>query len=362
MSILISPRKKTRCLNVGGVAVGGDAPVIVQSMTNTMTADVEATVGQIERLEAAGCEIARVAVPDESAAMSIGAIKERVSIPVIADIHFDHRLALAVVDQGVDGLRINPGNIGGRANVKAVVERVRERKLPIRIGVNGGSVEKDLLEKHGGPTPEALVESALGHVRILEEENYSEIKISVKASSVRDTIEAYKLLSDACDYPLHVGVTEAGTLLPGAVKSALGIGMLLAEGIGDTIRVSLTADPVEEIHAAYHILASLGLRERKHPEVVSCPTCGRLGYDMQRLVNKVEKRAAEIDSPITIAVMGCAVNGPGEARHADVGVAGGHGKGVVFRNGEIVATCSESELEATLMGEIDKIIAQKSSK
>lgn len=339
--------------------MGGDAPVVVQSMTNTATADVDATSKQIERLAAAGCEIARVAVPDEAAAKSLGAIKQRVSVPIIADIHFDHRLALTAVDQGVDGLRINPGNIGGRENVRTVVERVRERKLPLRIGVNGGSVEKDLLAKHGGPTPVALVESALGHVRILEDEDYDEIKISVKASNVRDTIEAYRLLSDACDYPLHVGVTEAGTLLPGAIKSALGIGMLLTEGIGDTIRVSLTADPVEEVHAAYHILASLGLRKRKHPEVISCPTCGRLGYDMQRLVEKVEKRVVEIDAPITIAVMGCAVNGPGEARHADVGVAGGQGKGVVFRNGEIVATCAESDLEKILMGEIDKLLAAR---
>ena len=346
-------------MNVGGVAVGGDSPVAVQSMTNTSTADVDATVKQIERLAAAGCEIARVAVPDEAAAKTLGAIKQRVSIPLIADIHFDHRLALTAVDQGVDGLRINPGNIGGRENVSAVVACVRERKLPLRIGVNGGSVEKELLAKHGGPTPEALVESALGHVRILEDENYNEIKISVKASNVRDTIEAYRLLSDACDYPLHVGVTEAGTLLPGAIKSALGIGMLLAEGIGDTIRVSLTADPVDEIHAAYHILASLGLRERKHPEVISCPTCGRLGYNMQRLVENVEKRAAEIDAPITIAVMGCAVNGPGEARHADVGVAGGNGRGVVFRDGEIVTTCPENELEKVLMGEIDKLIVER---
>ena len=359
MPFLASPRKKTRCVKVGGVAIGGDASVVVQSMTNTMTADVDATVKQIQRLEAAGCEVVRVALPDDVAAQSLGSIKEQVSIPIIADIHFDHRLALTAVEQGVDGLRINPGNIGSRENVHAVVESVRERKLPIRIGVNGGSVEKDLLAKYGGPTPQALVESALGHVRILEEENYNEIKVSVKASSVRDTIEAYRLLSDACDYPLHVGVTEAGTLLPGAIKSALGIGMLLADGIGDTIRVSLTADPVEEIHAAYHILASLGLRERKHPEVISCPTCGRLGYNMQKLVEKVEQRATQVDSPITIAVMGCAVNGPGEARHADVGVAGGQGKGVVFRNGEIVATCAESELEATLMGEIDNLLADR---
>lgn len=359
MSLLTSPRKKTRCVNVGGVAVGGNSPIVVQSMTNTVTADVDATAKQIERLAAAGCEIARVAVPDETAAQFLGAIKHRVSIPVIADIHFDHRLALTAVDQGVDGLRINPGNIGVRENVRAVVARVRERKLPLRIGVNGGSVEKDLLAKHGGPTPAALVESALGHVRILEDENYNEIKISVKASNVRDTIEAYRLLSDACDYPLHVGVTEAGTLLPGAIKSALGIGILLTEGIGDTIRVSLTADPVEEVHAAYHILASLGLRERKHPEVVSCPTCGRLGYNMQRLVEKVEKRAAEIDSPITIAVMGCAVNGPGEARHADVGVAGGNGKGAVFCKGEVVATCDESDLEETLMREVNRLVEER---
>lgn len=359
MSILTSSRKTTRVVNVGDIAVGGDAPIAVQSMTNTMTADVAATVEQIDRLVAAGCEIVRIAVPDEEAAQCLASIKKRSSIPIVADIHFDHRLALEAVNQGVDALRINPGNIGGRENVRAVVECVRERKLPIRIGVNSGSVEKELLTKYGAPVPAALVESALGHVRMLEDEDYREIKISVKASSVRDTIEAYRLLSEKCDYPLHVGVTEAGTLLPGAIKSALGIGMLLAEGIGDTIRVSLTADPVEEVHAAYHILASLDLRKRRHPEVISCPTCGRLGYNMQRLVEKVEQRAAEIDAPITIAVMGCAVNGPGEARHADIGVAGGKGKGVVFRGGEIVATCMESELEARLMGELDKLLAER---
>lgn len=338
---------------MGNVPIGGGAPVAVQSMTNTNTSDVAATVAQINKLTEAGCEIARVAVPNEDAAKCLGSIKKNISIPLIADIHFDHRLALAALREGVDGLRINPGNIGGQSRVREVVNVARERRVPIRIGVNSGSVEKNILEKHGGPLPAALVESAMTHVRMLEDEDYREIKISVKTSSVVDTIAAYRLLSEACDYPLHLGVTEAGTLLPGAIKSALGIGVLLAEGIGDTIRVSLTDDPALEIRAAYHILNSLELRARTHPEIISCPTCGRLEYDLMGLVGRVERRIQDMKLPITVAIMGCVVNGPGEARHADLGVAGGKGKGVIFRAGEIVKTCLEEELEDELMKQID---------
>lgn len=354
MSILTSPRKKTRQVKLGAVTIGGSADVVVQSMTSTPTTDVEATISQITALEKAGCEVIRVAVPDDNAANCLKEIRRRISIPLVADIHFDHRLALKAVGQGVDGLRINPGNIGGPDKVREVITAVKERQLPIRVGVNSGSVEKQLLEKHGGPTPEALVESALGHVKFLEDQGYGEIKISVKASNVADTITAYRLLSRSCDYPLHLGVTEAGTLLPGAIKSALGIGTLLMEGIGDTIRVSLTADPVEEVKAAYHLLYALGLKKRVSPEIISCPTCGRLQYDLQRLVGRVEKRLEDVKLPITVAIMGCAVNGPGEASHADIGVAGGRGKGAVFRRGVVVKTCAESELEEALMQEIEK--------
>jgi len=362
MPTLTASRKKTRRIEVGGVPVGDGADVVVQSMCSTKTADVDATSDQIARLARAGCEVVRVAVPDEAAALSLGEIKRRISIPLIADIHFDHRLALIAIEQGVDGLRINPGNIGGEAKVREVVAALREKKLPVRVGVNSGSVEKHLLRKYGGPTPDALVESALAHVRLLEEENYGEVKISVKASSVMDTIESYRKLSDSCDYPLHLGVTEAGTLLPGAVKSALGIGVLLMEGIGDTVRVSLTADPVQEVRAAYHILCSLGLRERVSPEIVSCPTCGRLQYNMPELVARIEDRLEGYRLPIKVAIMGCAVNGPGEAKHADIGVAGGNGRGAVFRGGEIVKTCAESDLEKALMDEIDNLVSEYESK
>lgn len=356
MSLLKFPRKKTKSITVGNVIVGGGEPVVIQSMTNTPTEDVSATVDQIHRLSRAGCEIVRVAVPNESAAKKLGEIVKRIEIPLIADIHFDYKLALIAADEGVHGLRINPGNIGGREKVREVVNAIRDRKLPIRIGVNSGSVEKTFLEKYGGPTPDALVESALGHVRLLEEENYSEIKISVKASNVVDTVQAYRKLSKSCDYPLHLGVTEAGTLLPGAVKSALGIGTLLMEGIGDTIRISLTADPVEEVKAAYYLLSSLGLRKMEFPEIISCPTCGRLQYDLPSLVDRVEKRLEGMRTPICIAIMGCAVNGPGEAKHADIGVAGGKGRGVIFRKGEVVRTCSEEELEDALLDEIKSYV------
>lgn len=332
--------------------VGGGAPVSVQSMTNTQTTDVKATIDQIKRLESAGCEIIRVAVPNDEAAKVLGEIKKSINIPLIADIHFHHRLALIALEQGVDGLRLNPGNIGSKDRVKEIAGEAKARSVPIRIGVNSGSVEKSLLEKYGSPNPEALVESALGHVRFLEDVDFNDIKISVKASNVEDTITAYRLLSQKVDYPLHLGVTEAGTLLCGAIKSALGIGTLLQEGIGDTIRVSLTADPIKEVKAAYEILASLGFRKRPFVEIVSCPTCGRLQIDLEGLVSRIEERLEGVKVPLKIAVMGCVVNGPGEAKEADIGIAGGDGKGIIIRKGQIIRTCREDQLEEELMKEI----------
>lgn len=327
------------------------APVRVQSMTNTPTDNVEATVSQIQRLGEAGCEIVRVAVPDMAAARAIRAIKKEISLPLVADIHFDYRLALAAADSGCDALRINPGNIGSEAHVREVVAAARDKGLPIRIGVNAGSLEKELLARYGGARPEAMVESALSHVGILENLGFDAIKISLKASDVPRTVAAYRLLADRCDYPLHVGVTEAGGLFPGVVKSALGIGMLLAEGIGDTLRVSLTRDPVEEIRVGYEILKSLGLRQRG-PDIVSCPTCGRTRIDLFAILDAVEKRLLTVRAPIKVAIMGCVVNGPGEAREADVGIAGGLGKGILFRKGEVVRTCREEELVDVLMAEV----------
>ncbi|PIU55027.1 MAG: 4-hydroxy-3-methylbut-2-en-1-yl diphosphate synthase [Deltaproteobacteria bacterium CG07_land_8_20_14_0_80_38_7] len=346
-------RKKTRQISVGGINIGGGAPIVVQSMANTRTSDIKSTVEQIKRLERIGCEIVRVAVPDEEAANSLRDIKKNINIPLIADIHFQHKLALISLENGVDGLRINPGNIGSEKRVKEVVQEAKLRQVPIRIGVNSGSVEKDLLDKFGSPTPEALVLSALKHVRILEDLNFYDIKISVKASNVRDTIEAYQMLSNKVDYPLHLGVTEAGTLLCGAIKSALGIGTLLQRGIGDTIRVSLTAEPEVEIKACYEILASLGLRKRPYAEIISCPTCGRLQINLQDLVSRIEKRLEGVNLPIKIAVMGCVVNGPGEAKEADIGVAGGDGKGVIIKHGKIIRTCDEDKIEEELMKEIE---------
>lgn len=353
-----SVRRKTRTINIGGVAVGGNSPISVQSMTCTKTSDVDGTVAQIERLADAGCEIARVAVPDDDAASALRAIKAKIRIPLIADIHFRHDLALAAIDAGVDGLRINPGNIGSEGNAAEVIGAAKKKGVPIRIGVNAGSLEPDLLKRFGHPTPEALVESALRHVRICEKQGFHDIKISAKASSVLDMIAAYRLLSEKVDYPLHLGVTEAGTLLSGAIKSAMGIGMLLRDGIGDTIRVSLTADVVKEVRAAYEILANLGLRERPYPELISCPTCGRLQINLEDLVSRVERRLEGIRKPIKVAVMGCVVNGPGEAREADVGVAGGSGKGVIFRRGKVVKTCKEAEIENELMGEIEDLLRE----
>lgn len=347
-------RKKTNVVNIGSVAIGGDNPIAIQSMCNTDTRDAAATIAQIKRLEEAGCEIIRVAVPDMQAAEAIGDIKKGISIPLVADIHFDYRLALKCLEMGVDKLRINPGNIGSRERVEAVVNAAKERKIPIRIGVNSGSLEKDILEKYGEVTPQGLVESALRHVAILEDLNYDKIVISIKASNVPFSMETYTLLSQAVNYPLHLGITEAGTVWSGTVKSAVGIGAILGMGIGDTIRVSLTGDPVEEVRAAKEILKSLELR-RFGVNFVSCPTCGRTEIDLIGLANKVEKACEGIDKNIKVAVMGCAVNGPGEAREADIGIAGGKGYGLIFKKGEILHKLPESELLGALMAEIDKL-------
>ena len=326
----------TREITVGDIKIGGGAPVSVQSMCNTRTDDVDATVAQILRLERAGCDIIRVAVPDMTAAKALAAIKKRIHIPLVADIHFDYRLALAALDGGVDKVRLNPGNIGSTERVRAVARACEARHVPIRIGVNSGSVERELLEKYGGPTAEAMVESALNHARILEDVGFSDIAISVKSSTVSRTVAAYRLISQKCDYPLHLGVTEAGTEYLGTVNSAVGIGTLLNEGIGDTIRVSLTADPEREVEAGIAILKAAGLRSGG-VKLVSCPTCGRTRIDLVALAHEVEGRLRGCRKDITVAVMGCAVNGPGEAREADFGVAGGDGEGILFQKGKIVA-------------------------
>ena len=344
----------TRQIHVGSVAIGGGAPVSIQSMTNTLTHDVEATLAQICALTAAGCEIVRVAVPDERAARAIGALKAGSPVPLVADIHFDYRLALIAAEQGIDKIRINPGNIGSADRVEAVAKACMERHIPIRIGVNGGSLEKDLLAKYGGPTPEALVESALGHIALLERYGFEDICVSLKTSSVPTTMRAYKLMAEKYDYPLHLGVTEAGTPDLGLIKGAAGIGGLLALGIGDTIRVTLTADPVDEIAAARKILKAIGLR-RDGPDLISCPTCGRTQIDLISMACRVEELLRGIDKPITVAVMGCVVNGPGEARHADVGIAGGQGEGVLFKHGEIVARVPEDRLVPELMKLIETL-------
>jgi (E)-4-hydroxy-3-methylbut-2-enyl-diphosphate synthase len=349
-------RKVTRPLHVGAVMVGNLAPIRVQSMTNTKTQDVAATVSQIRRLEQAGCEIVRVAVPDAEAAEAVGKIKAQISIPLVADIHFDHRLAIAAAQSGADGLRINPGNIGGKKKVMAVVACAKDLGLPIRIGVNSGSLEKDLLQKHGGATAEAMVASAFHHVKLLQECNFDAIKISLKASDVPRTLEAYRLMASRSDIPLHLGVTEAGGLFPGIVKSSLGIGMLLAEGIGDTIRVSLTRDPVEEVRVAYEILKALKIREHG-PEIISCPTCGRCNLDLIGILEEVEKALLIRSIPVKLAVMGCVVNGPGEAREADIGIAGGDGKGILFRKGKVIRKVPQEDLVAALLEEVDRFEA-----
>lgn len=343
-----------RCVNIGGVLVGGGNPVSIQSMTNTDTRDAEKTIEQIMRLESAGCEIIRVAVPDMEAAAAVKKIKENINIPLVCDIHFDYRLALECIKNKADKIRINPGNIGNKERTKAVVEAAKANGVPIRIGVNGGSLEKDILQKYGCATADALVESAMRHVEILDELNFTDIVVSIKMSDVPTMIEAYRKFDKISDIPLHIGVTEAGTLKRGIIKSAVGIGTLLSEGIGDTMRVSLTADPVEEIYAAKDILKVLGLR-KNGVELVSCPTCGRTQIDLISIANEVDKRLQNIDKDIKVAVMGCAVNGPGEARDADIGIAGGKGEGLIFKHGEIVKKVSEADIIDELMSEIEKL-------
>jgi len=331
---------------------------VVQSMTNTDTRDARATVAQIKRLADVGCEIVRVAVPDNEAAAQLSHIKKGITIPLVADIHFDYRLALKALRAGVDGLRLNPGNIGGADRVRKVVAAARERQVPIRIGVNSGSLEKDLLVQHGRATPEAMVESALRHIRLIEDLDYGLIKVSMKSSDVLDTIAGYRLLASKTDYPLHLGVTEAGTLVDAAVKSALGIGILLFEGLGDTLRVSVTSAPEEEIPVAYSILRALKLRERG-VELISCPTCGRTEIDLIPMVEKAERMLRMVRTPLKVAIMGCVVNGPGEAREADVGMAGGRGQGILFKKGERVAKVPESELLHRLLLEVEKMTGEK---
>lgn len=354
-------RKQTNPVSVGNVGIGGSNPIRVQSMCNTDTRDILSTTSQIRQLADAGCEIVRLAVPDDKAATALASIREQSPVPLIADIHFDHRLALAALEAGMDGLRINPGNIGDESKVDAVVRAAQECGAPIRIGVNGGSLEKDLLRQFGGPTPEAMVESGLRHIRMLEKRGFHDIKISLKTSSVLNTITAYKLMADQIDYPLHIGITEAGTLVRGAVKSAVGLGVLLYEGIGDTLRVSLTHDPVAEIGVAYEILRSLGLRERG-PEIISCPTCGRTEIHLIELAEQVEEALRGVDEVFTVAVMGCVVNGPGEAKEADIGIAGGRDLGIIFRKGEVVRKVKGNDnLLPEFMKEIEAFLKERRS-
>ncbi len=348
-------RKKTRQISIGNVKIGGGAPIAVQSMTNTQTPDVAATVAQIERLQEAGCEIVRVAVPGAEAAKAIAAIKKQIRIPLIADIHFDYRLAIAAAKSGADGLRINPGNIGAHKKVKAVVDCAKDHNIPIRIGVNSGSLEKDILKKYNGVTAAGMVESGLRHVELLKSLDFDQIKISLKASDVHRTLEAYRLLSTKTDLPLHVGVTEAGALYPGIVKSALGIGMLLAEGIGDTIRVSLTRDPVEEVRVGFEILRALDIRHRG-PEIIACPTCGRCNIELFDIVERVEKALMTTTEPVKVAIMGCVVNGPGEAKEVDIGIAGGDGSGVLFRKGKVVKKFAQDKLVDVLLDEVRQYV------
>lgn len=345
------PRRMTRQISVGGVKIGGGAPITVQSMTDTDTRDTAATVAQIHRLEELGCEIVRIAVPDEAAAAAVADIQRQIQIPLVADIHFDHRLALSALASGVDGLRINPGNIGSRDKVREVVTAAGERSVPIRIGVNSGSLEKDLLERFGSATAEAMVLSALKHVRILEDLNFFDIKVSLKASDIRRTLEAYRLLAEQVAYPFHAGITEAGSLLSGSVKSAAGLALLLSDGLVDTFRVSLTAPPEEEVRVAYGILSSLGIRQRG-PEIISCPVCGRCEVDISRIAEDIEKRLAHVTAPLKVAVMGCMVNGPGEAKEADIGVACGRGSGIIFKHGKVWRKVPEDDIVKVFVEEV----------
>ena len=351
-------RKKTRRIYIGNVAIGDGAPISVQSMTNTKTTDTEATVAQINALQAAGCDIVRLAVPDMEAAQNLGNIIAKVKVPLVADIHFDYRLALEAINQGISALRLNPGYFGSEERVWAVVKEAKTHHIPIRIGVNAGSLDKTLLEKYGGVTAEAFVECALQHVRILVQQGFYDMKISLKAHDVPLTLEAYQLMSEKVDYPLHLGITEAGTARTGMIKSAVGIGALLAQGIGDTFRISLTGDPVVEVKVANEILKSLGMREYG-PTLISCPTCGRTCIDLAGIAEQVEERLSDIKKPISVAVMGCVVNGPGEARGADVGIAGGNGVGLVFRKGEIIRKVDEKDLVDELFKEIDAILVEE---
>ncbi|MFO7726829.1 MAG: flavodoxin-dependent (E)-4-hydroxy-3-methylbut-2-enyl-diphosphate synthase [Desulfonatronovibrio sp.] len=348
-------RKITKEIKIGDVGVGGDNPVRVQSMTNTDTRNSEKTLVQIRNLQAAGCEIIRVAVPDVQAAESLKLIVAGSPLPVIADIHFDYRLALRSIEAGVHGLRLNPGNIGDESRITKVVDAARSCRIPVRIGVNSGSVDRKILKKHGGPTPEAMVESAMEHIRILEDRNFDLIKVSLKSSSVCNSVRAYKMLAEKCSYPLHIGITEAGTPMRGAVKSGVGLGILLYEGIGDTLRVSLTGDPEDEMLVAWEILRSLGLRQRG-PEIISCPTCGRTEIDMASLAAAVEKRLKGVEKIFTVAVMGCVVNGPGEAREADIGLAGGRDCGIIFKKGRVIKKTQGDNLLPEFMQELEAFL------
>ncbi len=352
-------RRKTRPVKVGRLTIGGDAPIVVQSMTKTDTRDVEKTVAQIQQMEAAGCEIARLAVPDIEAAQALAEIRKRCPDSIlVSDIHFQYKFALMALDAGMDKLRINPGNIGDAEKVRTVVRRAQEQKVPIRIGVNAGSLERRLLEKYGFPTPESMVESAEYHIKILEDLGFKDTIVSLKSSNVKLTVAAYRIFSQRFDYPLHLGITEAGTQFSGTVKSCVGMGMLLAEGIGDTIRVSLATDSVEEVRVAYEMLKALELRSRG-PVVIACPTCGRLEVDLFKIAGEIEKATAHIKTPLTLAVMGCAVNGPGEAREADLGVAAGRGNGMIYREGKAIRRVSEEEIVPALLEEIERFVADK---
>lgn len=353
-------RRKTRQLNIGGVKVGADAPVTVQSMTNTDTRDVAATVSQINALVDAGCEIIRVAVPDMESAEAVKEIKRSITVPLIADIHFDWRLAIACLEGGVDCLRINPGNIGDKDRIRQVVKGAAAQCVPIRIGVNAGSLEKDILARYGHPTPEALVESAMRHISILEEMDFREIKISLKASSVPLTVKSYRLLAEKVDYPFHIGITEAGTLFSGTIKSAAGLGILLSEGIGDTMRVSLTGDPVDEVRAGWEILKALEMRKRG-ATIISCPTCGRLKFNSIAIASEIEARLSNVKDSVKIAIMGCVVNGPGEAMEADIGIAGGDGAGMLYVKGVQVRKIKETEIVKTVLEEVDRLLAERRS-
>jgi (E)-4-hydroxy-3-methylbut-2-enyl-diphosphate synthase len=353
-------RRKSRQIRIGDMAVGGDAPVTVQSMTNTDTRDVQATVAQINRLAGAGCELIRVAVVDMGAASAIRAIREQISMPLIADIHFDARLAVAAMENGAQAVRINPGNIGGRDKLARVVAAAKTHRVPIRVGVNSGSLEKDLLKKYGHPTaeaPDALVESGLRNVTLLEQLGFSEIKVSLKSSSAMTTVSAYRRLAARCEYPFHIGVTEAGGLIGGTVKSSIALGILLSEGIGDTFRVSLTRDPIEEIRVGYEILRALDIRHHG-PELISCPTCGRCEINLFKLAEQVEQHIQTVKTPVKIAVMGCVVNGPGEAREADIGLAGGKGVGIIFKKGKLLKKVAEKDLLPVFLSELQTLIEE----